>query len=187
MNRRLSSRAAALVVLCTAATATFAQTTAKSQGPETYFVGCGVFKYANDADERLDKVKDYKVQASIVRSAADNGMPVFRVDVGPYKTKNAAQHALEALQAQSAPCEVVIVMNDQKVAAAVARQKEYDKKQRDEAAQRAAAATRSGDGAYGYDYKYQQWKSCVARSGGATYSSSQIGSSYFKCGDAPTP
>lgn len=185
MSRRLPSRLAALVVLCAPATAAFAQTTARAQGSETYFVGCGVFKYAEDAQGRLDNMKDYKVKANIARSAANNGMPVFRVDVGPYKMRDAAQHALEALQAQNAPCEVVFVMNDQKVAAAVARQKEYEKKQRDEATRRAAAA-RSGDGAYGLDYQQQQWESCVRSNGGYTGGNYNTGKADWKCGSMPS-
>lgn len=182
MARRLPRHLAGLVVLC-AATAASAQTTAKSQGSETYFVGCGVFKDASDAEERLSAMSSHKVAANIVRGAANNGMPTYRVDVGPYKTKEAAERVLEMLQAKSAPCPVVFTVNSQTLAAAAARQKEYEKKQRDEAA-RQAAATRSGDGAYGLDYQYQQWSSCVASNGGNT-AGINTGKSAWKCGDNP--
>jgi hypothetical protein len=75
-------------------------------------------------------------------------------------------------------------MNAQKVAAAVARQKEYDKKQRDEAT-RQAAVTRTGDGAYGQDYKQQQWESCVSSNGGFTGGNYNTGKADWKCGSNP--
>lgn len=184
MTRRLCSRVASLVVLCTAAPAAFAQTTAKPQSSEAYFVGCGVFKDASDAEERLSAMSSHKVPANIVRGAATNGMPTFRVDVGPYKTKTAAEHALEALGAKSAPCTVVFVVNSQTLAERAARLKEYEQKQRDEATRR-AAATRSGDGAYGRDYQQQQWESCVSSNGGFTGGNYNTGKADWKCGSNP--
>lgn len=47
--------------------------------------------------------------------------------------------------------------------------------------------SRNSEGAYGYDYKYQQWKNCVDRHSNQPWSGNQVGMGWAKCGDAPKP
>lgn len=185
MSRRLPIRLATHL-LC-AATAASAQTAAKpSQAvPEEFFLACGSWSglTAVETMEKLDELSRSGIANSRPTTVwLSNGMVITRLVAGPYKTRALAQRRLTEL-GDNSPCKAVIVDNAETKAQQDAN---YRKRQEMQAAQR-GTATRSGDGAYGYDYKYQQWKSCVERHSNQSWSSSQVGMGYAKCGDAPTP